>query len=385
MKDITSYFSPIELDLIEKEATLGQSIHFHTEGGFPELKSGSIALFYVPEFRNGIQSEQGLQDDRFRNHFYSFFKGANWKSNILDLGNLLPGSQVEDTYFAVRQITAELVKNKIIPIIVGGSQDLTYAIYQGYEELEQMINVMAIDNQLDLGDPENAVEYNAFVSKLLMHRPCFLFNYAVLGCQTPLIHQEEMELFDKLYFDTVRLGEFTADNRIAEPMLRNADVLSIDLQSIRASEFSGKHYQQPNGFSNQEMCQLARYAGISDKLTSFGIFNLFPSQLSESNHALVAQLIWYFIDGVFNRFGDFPIGSKKEYIKFTVFLDEINHELVFFKSNKSDRWWMEVPYPSKKGVKFDRHHLVPCNKLEYDNALKGEIPDLWWRTFQKLG
>jgi hypothetical protein len=91
------------------------------------------------------------------------------------------------------------------------------------------------------------------------------------------------------------------------------------------------------------------------------------------------------MDGVSQRVGDFPIGSKKEYTKFTVFLEEIRHDLVFLKSNKSDRWWMEVPYPPKEGLKYERHHLVPCNRRDYDLALGNDIPDLWWRTYQKLG
>ena len=315
---------------------------------------------------------------------YQYFAGPNWKMDIYDLGNLLPGEKVEDTYFAIRQVVAELVKQKIIPVIIGGTQDLTYAMYQGYEELEQLINVMSLDHQLDLGDPEQPIEKNAFVSQLLMHRPCYLFNYSVLGYQSPFVKQSELDLFEKLYFDTVRLGEFVGDPKIAEPLLRNTDLLSIDLQSIRNSDFAGDYYQSPNGFFNQELCQLARYAGISDKLTALGIFNLLPGNLTHSSHRQVAQLIWYFIDGVSHRVADFPIGSKKEYTKFTVFMEEIKHDLIFYKSNKSERWWMEVPYPAK-GVKYERHHLVPCNKSDYNLALENDIPDLWWKTYQKLG
>lgn len=385
MKDISIYFSPIPFPEHVSADSIGTAMLIHTEDGFPELKKGSVALLYVPEFRNGMNGLHGQQDDRFRAKFYNYFAGANWKMPLVDLGNLLPGERVEDTYFAVRQVTAELVKKQIIPVVIGGTQDLTYAMYQGYEELEQMINVMSIDYRLDLGDPEEMISKDAFVNKLLMHRPCFLFNYSILGYQTPLVKQSELDLFEKLYFDTVRLGEFNADFKVGEPMLRNTDLLSIDLQALRASDFKGTYYTQPNGFFNQELCQLAKYAGISDKLTSLGLFNLLPGDMAESAHEEIAQIVWYFIDGVSQRVGDFPIGTKKSYTKFTVFLDEIDHEVVFFKSNLSERWWMEVPYPPIKGVKFERHHMVPCNKEDYEHALVGEIPNLWWRTYQKLG
>ena len=51
---------------------------------------------------------------------------------------------------------------------------------------------------------------------------------------------------------------------------------------------------------------------------------------------------------------------------------------------KSDRWWMEIPYPPTKGLKFERHTLLPCSYKDYEMAVNNEIPDRWWQTYQKL-
>lgn len=385
MKDISIYFQPVLTESENDDTTIGSVIATYTENNFPELVKGGIALLVVPEYRNGGIDCAPNKDFRFRDEFYQLFIGENWKMPLYDLGGIIPGNTVEDTYFAIRQVIAELVKAQIIPLVIGGSQDLTYAMYQGYEALEQMINVMSIDHKLDLGEPDEEISKDAYVNKLLMHRPCFLFNYATLGFQTPLVKHAHLDLFNKLYFDAVRLGEFNADFKLAEPLLRNTDLLSIDLQSIRASDFGGKQFQQPNGFFNHEICQLAKYAGISDKLTAIGIFNCYLEGVSLKEHHQIAQIMWYFIDGVAQRYGDFPVGSKKAYTKFTVYFEKDAHEIVFYKSNISARWWMEVPYPPIDNVKFERHHMVPCNKEDYDFALVGEIPDLWWKTYQKLG
>jgi formiminoglutamase len=61
------------------------------------------------------------------------------------------------------------------------------------------------------------------------------------------------------------------------------------------------------------------------------------------------------------------------------------HEIIFYKSNKSDRWWMDVPYPLNHQIKFERHHMVPCSYSDYETACRDEMPDKWWQTFQKLG
>ena len=58
--------------------------------------------------------------------------------------------------------------------------------------------------------------------------------------------------------------------------------------------------------------------------------------------------------------------------------------ILFFIKVKSDRWWLEVPYPPSKDFKFERHHLIPCNHEDYEIAQNGVIPDLWWKTYRKL-
>ena len=380
MNDISIYFQPITDTDSWTEQQLG-SVVIKNEGNFPEIEKNGCAIFYVPEFR-GSGRENQRQSGHFRESFYRLHGEQEWKFPMYDLGDILPGNTLEDTYFAVAKVVSELVKNKVVPIVIGGSQDLTVAMYNGYEKLEQLVNICSIDHSLDLGTPDEEIHAHGYLSQILLKRPCYLFNHANIGLQIPYASAKEFDLFEKLYFDICRLGEFNQDFTKAEPHLRNADLINLDFQSIKASETANQQ-AIPNGFYAEQICQIARYAGISDKVTSFGIFNCeFTNPLSEK---LLAEIMWYFIQGYMNRKGDFPIGSKAEYTKFTVFLEESGREIIFYKSNKSARWWMEVPYPPQSGTKYERHHMVPCNKLDYDNAMKNEMPDLWWKTYQKLG
>lgn len=382
MEDISFYFAPIVDERIIGGG-LGEETNIHTDGYFPEIEKGSIALFYVPEFRKSDYTE--IAEEKFREQFYQLNSASSWTKKIYDLGDIKPGESVKDTYFAVGKVVAELVKNQIIPVMIGGSQDMTIALYKGYDKLEQFVNLCSIDSKLNIGSPEEETHADAYVSQLLMQRPCYLFNHANIGLQIPLAKKQDLELFEQLYFDYCRLGEFNADFKRAEPHLRNSDILSIDLTSVKFSELNDAQYTNPNGFYAEQMCQMARYAGVSDKLTSMGIFNYLPEKSSARNISdLVAQIIWYFIDGVNSRVGDFPIGSRKDYMKFTVHMDDFKEEIIFYKSDKSARWWMEVPYPAEQGRKYDRHYLVPCDQMDYERAMQNEIPDLWWKTYQKL-
>lgn len=386
MKDLEIYFTPIDAVVAESENALANKVFIHTEDNFPELKSKGIAIFYVPEYRNGKVTYQGRMDDSFRSYFYKLYPGVTWKASIYDLGQLLPGESIDDTYFAVANVCSTLIKMDILPVVIGGSQDLTYGMYQGYEQLEQLVNICSIDSRLDIGNIEEPFSSKSYLSHLLLQRPCYLFNFSNIGCQALFAGKDELELYEKLYFDVCRLGDFNNDFKKAEPHIRNTDILSIDIESIRSSDFVSLQQDNPNGFYADQVCQIAKYAGISDKLSSLGVFNLHPKEDSASANHLVAQIIWYFLDGYSQRMGDFPVGSKKDYIRFSVHLDNFTEEeLVFLKSNKSERWWMEVPYPPEQGKKYNRHHLIPCDYSDYELAMKNEIPDLWWKTYQKLG
>ena len=382
MKDISIYFKPIDANLAGVKGDLIDDSLIHNEHGFPEIKETGLALIYVPENRKSAQGLSGSNDD-FRKEFYSFNRGDNWDFTIYDLGTIAPGETVEDTYFALSQVVFELVKADIIPIIIGGSQDLLVSCYKGFESLERMINICAIDSSLDVGEPNEEVSSNAYVSHLLMQRPCYLFNYANIGMQRLLVKSKEVDLFEKLYFDICRLGAFNADFRLAEPYLRNSDLLSVDFKSIKNSETDNLKYSNANGFKSDQICQIMKYGGMSDKMSCVSIVDVHPDQ-SKAASNLLAQLIWYFADGVAQRVGDFPIGNKLNYKKFHVHMDDFEDDLIFYKSDKSARWWLEVSYPAGEGVKYDRHHLVPCNQQDYDNAMKNKIPNLWWQTLQKL-
>jgi formiminoglutamase len=381
MKDISFYFSPVTSILNPTEEQLSDKIMVHTENNFPEIKKNGIAFFFCPEYRNSKQVPDKVQQEFNLTEFYHLYSGDQWNFPIYDLGVLLPGNTITDTYFALSQVVSELIKQNIVPIIIGGGQDLTYAVYQGFQQLEQMLNLTLIDSKFDLGNPENEINEDAFITPILMSRPCFLFNCSNIGIQAPYVKKSELDLYEKLYFDVCRLGEFNADFKRAEPYLRNTDFLSIDLNSIRNADFN-TFTNNPNGFYADQICQIAKYAGISDKLSCLGLFNLHHN--TKINKQLIAEVLWYFIDGYAQRKGDFPVGTKKDYLKFNVHLEAHENDLVFYKSPKSDRWWLEVPYPSQKGVKYERHYLVPCSYEDYLAAMNNEIPDLWWKTYQKL-
>ena len=90
----------------------------------------------------------------------------------------------------------------------------------------------------------------------------------------------------KLYFEAYRLGELSNNIQNVEPVLRDANIVTLDLKSVRSSEVSTKQKFSPNGFSGKEICAISRYAGISNKVSSFGVYEYIPSNEDEATAVL---------------------------------------------------------------------------------------------------
>ncbi len=392
---LADFFTPVDLSRVApgegyKPSQLGQKITTYTER-FPDLEDDKpdLVIFGVQDDRNAVGNPGcALGPDYVREKLYRLHQGA-YNTKIYDLGNIKQGATVNDTYFALKTVINTLVKQDIVAVILGGGQDLTYAQYLAYEDMEQKVDLTVIDSHFDLDEQaemedDDATDSKSYLNKIFLYEPNYLFNFSNLGYQTYFISQESLRVMDNLFFDVHRLGELMGNIAITEPVIRNANIISFDMGAIRSSDAMGNANATPNGFYGEEACQMCRYAGFNDKLSSIGFYEFNPAYDSNGQTAtLLAEMIWYFIDGFYNRKKDFPLQPKSQYLVYKTTLKHEEHEIVFVKSKKSDRWWMQVPYPTN-GSLNERYHLVPCRYEDYTTAIDGDMPDLWWRTYQKL-
>ncbi|MBL7957730.1 MAG: formimidoylglutamase [Flavobacteriales bacterium] len=366
--------------------TLGDGVTMFTQGKeFPELTGMQIAIFGVLDDPGHSRPRSCISaPDFIRDELYKLHQPAT-AIQLVDLGDIHPGASAADTQHAVAETLAELIRLNIVPILLGGGQGHTFSQYLAYEKLERTANLACIDSRFDLGEPGQALADTSYLSHIVLRQPNYLFNYSNLGYQTYFVDQPGIELMERLLFDTHRLGELRQSIVDAEPVLRNADTLSVDMSAIRRADAPGTTRPGPNGLAGDEACQLLRYAGVSEKVSSLAFYEMDPDRDSEGVTAqLAAQMVWCFLDGYRSRTNDLPWLDRKRFTRFRIPIRGHEQELVFYKSSISDRWWMDVPYKAEQEARFERHHLVPCSYSDYQAACREEVPDRWWRTFQKL-
>ncbi len=388
--DITPYFNPVDFSTIgftkdsyEASLLISNVCFFHPEGDL-DLTGVEFAIIGVPESRNAFRNSScSLAPDEIRSQFYQLYR---WEKEvkIIDMGNLIVGKTVEDTYQVLSDILSYLIENKIIPIILGGSNDLAYANYRAYEKLEHVVNIVAVDSRFDLTQEEEEIRSDRYLNRIVLQQPNYLLNYANIGYQTYMNSPENISLMNQLFFETYRVGIMRKDMEEIEPIVRNAEMMSIDISAVRRADAPGNPNASANGFYGEEICQVARYAGVSDKLSSFGIYEYDPTlDTSFQTAQLIGHILWYFVDGYIHRQGDTFFKDKNMYTRYSVTVSEGVHELEFYCSKKTGRWWVVVPVINIK-KDLEQRYFLPCSRRDYDIACQDKISERWWRAYHKL-
>lgn len=380
--DLQHYFNPVDFERFETPAwansklTLGTLLQKNSEKLTPE--KSDLIIIGVEEDRNAVAQGAAKAPDEIRKYLYHLNRiGPRFK--VLDLGNLKTGRTVNDTYFALRDICEQILGNNQTLIVLGGSQDLTFGMAKAFED--HSFNLVTVDPKLDFRKGIKSVNSENYLN-LIAEKQKSLYSFTTLAYQNYLIDATETDHYNQMHWDVKRLGQIRYDMTCVEPILRNAHLFSFDLNAVRFPDAMGQSLSSPNGLYSEEACQVARYAGISDELRLAGFFNLIPENDPSGNSShLMAQIVWHFMDGFFNRNPEDPLDDSDDFNQLLVDMPDVGITLVFFQSRLSSRWWMEISDHEDRDCDM---YVIPCDEEDYRKALQGDIPDRWWKNVRKM-
>jgi formiminoglutamase len=380
MEDLRSFFEPQHFIEMQAEETyesmqLGANVICLTQESF-DWDDADIVLVGCNEWRGDKDAHTRNMvncntADEVRKHLYKmyYWHGA---IKIADAGNVRQGLTLHDTRAALLMVLQEIHAAGKIALVIGGSHDLMMQQYEVFRKAGEMATASVADMLIDLDEVEG-INSGSFLMDMLTGTPNFIAHYSHIAFQSYYAHPHMLETLDKLRFDFHRLGKVREHIEDMEPVLRTSDLFSFDMNTVRYSDAPANTNGSPNGLNGEEACVLTRYAGMSDRLTSFGIYGFNHNNDQHGMTArLVSQMIWYFVDGCLVRKNEARLSDHEEFIVYNVAFTDT--DTVFLKSKRTGRWWMKLPDQS----------FVPCSYKDYLTASQDEIPERWLREQERL-
>ncbi len=384
--DLTILFSPIDEVIYSADYpsnSFFKNIRVYAEK-MPDYKGAQLALIGIREERGTLDNQGAAQGpDEIRKKLYRLKKGTG-KYNIVDLGNLNTGIDLDETYTRISEVCRILLESNVMPVLLGGTHDLDYGQYRGYEEMNKLISFLSVDAFLDLEDSQQAAPSRKHIHKMLVHEPNYLFSYTHLAYQSYLVDSFSTAVLEKLNFEAHRIGQVRTNLAEMEPAIRYADMFSFDVTAIKSSDAPGNANAQPFGLTGEEACQICWYAGMNEKLSSVGFYEYNPNydDIHKKTASVIATMIWYFIEGFYHRKQESNFKSN-DFLKYVVAMPVQPETIAFYKSKLTEKWWMEVSI-ARAGAKYARNSIVPCSYADYQTATKGELPERYINALAKM-
>ena len=354
---LDNWLKPISNEVILQidslsENQFGAKINTYNDK-LPDLSNTDLVLI-------GLKEKEA---NAIRKHLFStIFPPV--KLNITDIGNI----RNEADSFPI-PVIKELVKSNILPIIIGGDVSFFMSQFQAYLESNDLLNTVFI--QRDLDDFYNPSSKNPLLQIISNHREK-IFNASLIAYQAPYTNHESLDILKKNYFDVLRLGRIKSDIKITEPIIRDADFVFFNINAVRFADAPGQEYSVPSGLTLEESCQIGRYCGMNEKLGSFGVYGYFNDKdINELAAKMIAQIMWYFIEGFSLRSEDALLDSSTQ--KYVIDAKLFDRQITFLKSSSSGRWWMLVPQIRDKVEQ--RHMYIPCSFEDYEQAKQDTLPE----------
>ncbi|MDR2126414.1 MAG: hypothetical protein LBP63_06270 [Prevotellaceae bacterium] len=288
---------------------------------------------------------------QIRNELYSLYIN-NQNIEILDLGNFAFSSN------KIKKLITRIKNSNIHTVFLCEDDEISSTILQFQQDANSGTAMILADITSD----------NKHISKILSNKS----EISVIGYQNYFSDRKLIDKLNKNNCTAIRLSEYRAKPNDIEPVLRESAFMVIDLSAVRYSD--GGTAQSPNGLYAEELCSIANCAGLSNKISRINIVCSSPD--NTLTNKLVAQTIWHFADGLSYRIIETPTSGK--FKKFIVDMGKSTTNLTFYKSNITNRWWMEVS-------NGERIKITACTFDDYQEACKKNIPARWIKEMQKMG
>lgn len=343
-----------------------------------QAQPADVAVVGINETRNSDLLSHTDAPLAIRRNLYALAKINGLPGKIIDLGNIKTTTNPNDSYAALETVIQKLQAQGITTIVLGGSKDLNYPLIKALHNTHNQLKLSLIDAQISMSQNPNAPLAHTYLNKVMAQN--LLFDLNVLGYQTYMVDTENIAELQRRDFNLMRLGLVRNKPHEVEAVFRNSNAASFDLGAVRWADCCGVAQPTPNGLYAEEICQLAHFAGTSDQVNTLALTGLIPENDQKNQSAtLAAQTIWHFLMGIAHRKHETPDENSSNFKKFVVDMGANTPDMVFYQSQLTGRWWVEVSKDNNAPV-----YMLPCSASDYQNACKQDFPNNWYRVYYRL-
>lgn len=330
-----------------------------------EIKEDSIVLLFLSDYRGANGDADSQEFTQIRREFYKLSQ-LDFDIPIVDLGDLISGKTPQDSHYILQEVLSACHYKNAIPVIVGGSNDFAFSLFSALSFHQKDINYTQISNVVSLKQDEEIHESN-FLSKILGSKNFSIKSYHHLGYQKHLNESDSVKLIKEVQFDVIRLAEMMTSTEKTEPYFRKADLVTINCDAVESFNEAFSINPQVNGLNRREICAYAKEIGLGERLKSVGIFNYNIYSDSQLNHQLLAQMIWYLIEGI-NIQRSHP--KEKSFETFFVLIKD--EQYAFKRDVFSNLWYF--------GEDENIDNCIPCSRSDFDEAKRGFLSPRFTRN-----
>lgn len=380
MITLSDYLDPVSIDKsedrnISEQSRFSRNIMVHTENtGVESLTEYKVAIIGVPDGRKSSTPGSATAPDTVRKALYEMSRTPG-KLKIADLGNIRQGHSYNDTVAGLTDVLEYLFSQHIFTIIIGGSGSLIEAVDRVYRAKGSNYVLANIDARIRY-TPESSDPgpYNSLFP-LFQSQNAGLSQYINIGYQTYLNDPQVITRLTRKQHELMRLGDVRQAIHLTEPAIRDSDALLFVMEAVRQADAPGTCSPSPNGLYSEEACLLARYAGVSERLAFLALTDVVPERDNACQTSMLAsQIIWFAIESFAQKQTENPAdsaGGNGRFTRYHMNIDDLGSEMIFVKSNYTDRWWMEISIPGSHPF------YVSCACEDYLKANNNEVPERW--------
>ncbi len=261
--------------------------------------------------------------------------------------------------------------SEIIPLINNNSQKTTLIISQKQKAIKNAFDAFQfLDKPFNVSLCQKEIGHGESMDQVMLDlRAPWLQHLSVIGSQAQYTNADFLATNQQSFFSSYRLGEVRKNIGMCEPEIRMSDLLGIDLGVLKSSEVESTTHVSSVGFTVEELCQLAHYAGRSEQNKVFTIFNC-SQTMAEIAIDVIGTLSWYFLYGLDMSGLQYP-PKVNNMITYVVEGSIYSETLVFYKDDLHQKWWLKSPYPKKKLAQ--ENPLIACDYQDYSTAVNEQM------------